>query len=147
MLTLPAKLSADATETLAVAELPEVKARLPEGRLTRKPGVPTVMEGPLALFVVKLLSPRYEAVMDAVPVGRLLMVRLAWPVASSAAAPIELEPEEKLTTPVGVPEVEEMTTSVIVSGAPGATWLALAESVCDTLAWLTVNIVCAVAFA
>ncbi len=65
----------------------------------------------------KLMFPLYTALMEAVLVIRLVLVRVATPFAS-VALPRDVLPFSNVTVPVGVPDVEEDTVAVNVTDCP-----------------------------
>ncbi len=64
----------------------------------------------------KLMFPLYTALMEAMPVTRLALVRVATPFAS-VALPRDVLPFSNVTVPVGVPD-DEVTVAVKVTDWP-----------------------------
>ena len=71
------------------------------------------------------------------PAVRLLMVMLAVPVGLKVLLPREEAPSKKVTLPVGVPLVEDVTVAMTVTVCPKTEGLAEEARVVVVAAWLT----------
>jgi hypothetical protein len=70
------------------------------------------------VLAVKLESPPYAAVTECMPTVRIEIVKMAAPLEFSFPVPSVVVPSRKLTVPVGVPLLPEVTVAVNVTGVP-----------------------------
>jgi len=75
-----------------------------------------------------------------VPTARLLVMKVATPVALRVPVPSVVVPSMKVTVPVGVPVPDEATVAVNVTDSPEVLGLGLEVRVVVVLAWLTTSV-------